>query len=223
MKTALVVITMASSLLLPRIVVASDTGDADHGLESTIRTELPDKHVHVHVHEGIVTLDGKVPTETDRQRIESVVRTTPGVVALKDELKVTLPSPGVYGVAPTVPVYMEPLPAVVPSAPVVTPAPVVTQPAPVVTQPPAVVIPDYPRLRVQPWSIQDQPLADRIAQQLRADAVPTTGIRDVTIVARDRNVSLQGAVDSHADRDALIASLRNTTGINAIYDQLHIR
>lgn len=216
MKTAFV-ITVASSLLLPGIGIASDTHDADRGLESNLRTELTDKHVHVHVHEGIVTLDGKVPTETDRQRIESTVRSTPGVVALKDDLKVTLPTPGVYGVPPAVPVYRAPLPMVV------APAPVVTQPAPVVTQPPALIVPDFPRLKVQPWSIEDQPLAGRIAQQLRADAVPTAGIRSVTIIARNGNVSLQGQVESHADRDELIASLQRAGGINAIYDQLHIQ
>lgn len=90
MKTALV-LTLASSLLLPGVSTASDTHDADRGLESNLRRELNDKHVHVHVHEGIVTVDGKVPTDADRERVESIVRNTPGVVALKDELKVTLP------------------------------------------------------------------------------------------------------------------------------------
>ena len=217
MKTALV-LTVASTLLLPWSASASDTHDADRGLESTLRTELSDKHVHVHVHEGIVDLDGKVRTEADRQRIESVIRATPGVVALKDELKVTLPAPGVYGAAPAgVPVYAAPLPEVV------TPAPVVTQPAPVVTQPPPIVVPDYPKLKVQAWSLDDQPLANHIAQRLRADAVPTAGIQDVTIIARHGNVSLRGAVNSHEDRDALIASLQRTGGITAIYDQLHVR
>lgn len=216
MKTAFV-LTVASSLLLPWVCGASDTHDADRGLESNLRNEISDKHVHVHVHEGIVTLDGKVRTDIDRNRIESIVRNTTGVVALKDDLKVTLPAPGVYGaapagvvVSPTVPVYAAPLPEVAPPVTVVSP-------------PPPVVVPDYPKLRVQSWSLDDQPLANRIARQLRADAVPTAGIQDVTVVVRGGNVSLKGSVDGHEDRDDIIASIQRAGGVSAIYDQLHIK
>jgi hypothetical protein len=216
MKTALV-LTVASSLLLPWVSAASDTHDADRGLESNLRTELNDKHVHVHVHRGIVTIDGKVRTEADRERIESIIRNTVGVVAMKDELKVTLPAPGSYGVAPSgvavtpsVPVYAAPFPEVVP-------------PVTVVTAPEPVVIPDYPKLKVQAWSPDDRPMANRIARQLRADAVPTTGIEDVTIVARGGSVSLKGSVEGHEDRVDIISSIQHVAGVNAIYDQLHIK
>lgn len=227
MKTA-VVLTVVSTLLFPRAIMASDTHDVDRSLESTLRTEINDKHVHFHVHEGIVTIDGKVRTDVDRNRIESVVRNTAGVVAMKDMLKVTLPAPGVYGappagetVAPTalapttivpaaVPVYVRPLPDLVPATPVVT------APAPV-------IIPNYPKLKVQAWSLADQYMANRVADQLSADAVPTEGINDVTIVVRGLNVSLKGSVDSHEDRDAIISSLQHLHGLSAIYDQLHIK
>jgi len=216
MKTALV-LTVASSLLFPWVCSASDTHDADQGLESNLRTELNDKHVHVHVHHGIVTIDGKVRTDADRERIDSLVRSTPGVVALKDDLKVTLPSPGAYGVtpagtavAPTIPVYAAPLPDLVPAVPVVN-------------SPVPVVIPNYPKLKVQAWSLDDEPLANRIARQFRADAVPTAGIEDVTVVVRGGNVSLKGAVDSHEDRDDIISSIQRSPGVSAIYDQLHIK
>ncbi len=224
MKT-IIVLTIASTLLLPRVSTASDTHDADRGLESMLRTEINDKHVHIDVHHGIVTVEGKVRTDIDRERIESVIRNTTGVVALKDELKVTLPSPGTYGVAPSgvavtpvpvpvtpspVPVYAAPLPDLVPTVPVVSP------PAPI-------IVPNYPKLRVQAWSLDDQPLATRIADQLRADAVPMAGIQDVTVVVRGGNVSLKGAVDSHEDRDAIISSVQRVSGLSAIYDQLHIK
>lgn len=91
------------------------------------------------------------------------------------------------------------------------------------TQPPPVVIPDYPKLKVQAWSLDDEPVANRIARQLRADAVPTAGIENVTVVVRGGNVSLRGAVDSHEDRDAVIASIQRAGGVSAIYDQLHIK
>ena len=217
MKIALV-FTVVSSLLVPAGLMADDTHDADRGLESMLRSEITDRHVHIHVHHGIVTVDGKVRTDIDRQRIDSLVRNTTGVVALKDELKVELPSPGVYGAAPagvtiapgTVPVYTRPLPDLVPAAPVVTP------PAPV-------IIPEFPKIKVQAWRPQDEPMAHRIAEQLRADAVPTAGIQNVTMVVRDGNVSLKGDLDSHRDRDALISSLQRVNGVMAIYDQLHIK
>ena len=217
MKTALV-FTVVSSLLLPAGLLADETHDADRGLESMLRSEITDRHVHIHVHHGIVTVDGHVRTDVDRQRIDALVRNTTGVVALKDELKVDLPSPGTYGAAPagvaiapgSVPVYTGPLPDLVPAAPVVT------SPAPV-------IIPEFPKIKVQAWSPQDVPMAHRIAEQLRADAVPTTGVENVRIVVRDGNVSLKGDLDTHRDRDALISSVQRVTGVTAIYDQLQIK
>ena len=66
-------------------------------------------------------------------------------------------------------------------------------------------------------------MAHRIAEQLRADAVPTTGIENVRIVVRDGNVSLKGDLDTHRDRDALISSVQRVSGVTAIYDQLQIK
>jgi osmotically-inducible protein OsmY len=66
-------------------------------------------------------------------------------------------------------------------------------------------------------------MANRIARQLRADAVPTTDIEDVTIVARGGNVCLKGSVEGHQDRDDIISSVQHVAGVNAIYDQLHIK
>ena len=139
--------SIVASLCLTSVCVASETHDIDQGLESSLRATLRDKHVHVHAHRGVVTLDGKVPTEADRARIEALVRQTAGVVAVKDELRVTLPSPGaVGGVATSVPVY-------------VSPPPVITAPTTVVTSPAPLIVPEYPRISVQAWSPDDQPTA----------------------------------------------------------------
>jgi osmotically-inducible protein OsmY len=62
------------------------------GLESTLRATLNERHVHIYVHEEIVTVGGEVRTEMDRERIDSLIRNTRGVLAVKDELKVTLPN-----------------------------------------------------------------------------------------------------------------------------------
>lgn len=222
MKTISVLSAFAlgASLLTGRVAVADEHHDADEGLEGTLRSTLNERHVHVHVNHGVVTLDGEVRTEADRQRIDSLVRNTSGVVALKDKLHVTFPSPGGYGANPaaipvpvvpaTIPVYSAPLP------------PVTTGPT-VMTAPVPVVIPDYPKLKVQAWTSDDQPEASRIASQLRADAVPTGEMENVTITVRQGNVSLQGTVDTHTERDALIAAVQRAGGATAIYDQLQIR
>jgi hypothetical protein len=214
MKTASL-LTVVSSLLFASVGLADDTHEADRGLEGTLRTTLNERHVQVHVHKGIVTLDGRVPTQAERDRIDAMVRNTPGVVAVKDQLHVSLPSPGTYGatstaIASAIPVYAAPLPEVAP------PVTVVNSPAPV-------IIPEYPKIKVQAWRADDEPTANRIARQFQADAVPTAGLENVTIVVRNGNVSLKGLVDSHEDRDALIGSLQHAGGFEAIYDQLQIK
>jgi hypothetical protein len=205
------VLTVVSSLLFASVCSASGSHDADRGIEGSLRATLNDKHVHVHVKHGVVKLNGEVRTAEERARIESLVRHTSGVVALKDELKVTSPSPGLNPeYPPGVPVYTAPAPEVVPGTPIVT------APAPV-------VIPEYPKLKVRAWTVDDEPIADQIAHQLRNDAVPVNGLENVDITVRNRNVSLVGVVDTQSAHDALIASLQRVSGTRAIYDQLRIR
>ena len=216
MKTA-PLLTIVSSLLFASVGVASDSHEADRGIEGSLRATLDNKHVHVHVHHGIVNLDGQVRTSEERDRIESMVRSTTGVVAIKDELKVTSPSPGHYPEFPAgVPVYKTPVPVYT------TPAPEVVPSTPVVTAPAPVVVPEYPKVKVQAWTIDDEPVANRIARQMRTDGVPVTGLDHVRIMVRNGNVSVDGTVASQAAHDALIASLQRAGGANAIYDQLMI-
>jgi hypothetical protein len=205
------VLTVVSSLLIATYCAASDTHDADKGLEGTLRATLNERHVHVHVHHGIVDLDGEVLTTADRDRIESLVRNTSGVVAVKDKLRVTLPTPGVHGGNPSsIPVYAAPPPPVTP------PAAVVTAPAPV-------IIPDYPKLKVQPATAEDESVANRIARQLKADSVTAVGAENITITVRDGIVSLQGRVEALEQRDSIIAALQRVPGVKTIYDQLVVR
>lgn len=203
-------LTLASSLLLAHVGIADDTHEADRGLEGSLRAAINERHVHIHVHQGIVTLDGKVPTEADRERIEALVRNTGGVVAVKDKLNVTLPTPGAYGANPSrVPVYA-------------TPPPVVAPPATVVSPPAPVLIPDYPKLRVLAFTSGDEPIANRIARQLRTDALPAAGIENVTISVNHAAVSLKGVVTTQQERDALIAAIQRAGGVAAIYDQTQV-
>ena len=201
---------VVSSLLFAGICAYADEHDADHALESGLRATLNQRHVHIHVHHGMVTLEGHVPTEADRERIQSTVRNTAGVVALKDKLKVELPSPGTYGAVPTAPVYMSAPPEVTPGTPLVT------LPAPV-------IVPDYPKVKVQAWSPEDQPAASTIAQALRTQGVPADGLEDVVITVRGGIISLKGSVDGQEEREALIAAIQRARVGKAIYDQLQIR
>ncbi|HZR19694.1 MAG TPA: BON domain-containing protein [Verrucomicrobiae bacterium] len=207
MKTASL-LCIVSTLLVTSAGWASESHDFDRGLESTLRATLNDRHVHVHVKRGIVTLNGRVPTEEDRRRIEFTVRHTDGVVAVKDDLRVTLPSPAASTVA--VPIYT-------------TPAPIVVAPAPVLTAPAPLILPQYPRVTVQAWSGDDQPTGERIARQLQVDALPVTVIDNVTVTVQGGNVTLKGKVETQADRQALITAIQRAGGVRAIYDQLRVR
>src|SRR5256885_4662540 len=70
--------------------------EADRELESNLRTQLnrygdlatttPD--VHIYSQSGTVTLTGNVPSQRERDMIESLVRNQPGVLALNDQLQV---------------------------------------------------------------------------------------------------------------------------------------
>jgi osmotically-inducible protein OsmY len=158
-----------------------------------------------------VTIDGRVTTEAERARIDSEVRNTPGVVGVKDELKVELPAaggPGPY--SPAAPIYQ------------IAP-PEVTPPTTVVTMPPPVVIAQYPRLKLQAWTMEDQDAANRIGHQLQVAQVPTAWLQDVNITVRNGNAWVRGLVDSQEQHDMVIASIQHAGGVRAIYDQLQIR
>jgi hypothetical protein len=210
-------LTIIVSLSVGTLYADNDRQESDRGVEGTLRSTISDRHVHIHVHHGVVTLDGKVRTEADRQRIEQIVRDTAGVVAVKDKLKVTLPTTGEFGPTPaqvpvqpgtervvpqpsttvTVPapaaVTVPPPAAVTVPAPAVTvPAPSVTVPAPALAVPAPVVVPENPKLKVQPTSSDDQLTADRIAGQLKFDAIPSTSMGNVTVTVSNGAAAING-------------------------------
>ena len=216
MKTASLLF-IASTLLSGSVALGSASHDFDKGLESTLRATLNDRHVHVHVKQGIVSLDGRVPTETDRERVEAIVRRTDGVVAVKDNLQVTLPSPASVPVARVAPVTTVTVPVYT------TAAPVIIAPSGALSSPAPLVLPDYPRVTVQAWSVGDEPAAERIAHELQRGGRPLTVIDNVNVTVQGGVVSLKGKVDTEADRQALLAATQRAGGIRAIYDQLRTR
>jgi|ERR1051325_970700 hypothetical protein len=214
------VLTIASTLMFATLCPASDRHEADEGLEKSLRAAINERHVHLEVHRGIVTLEGRVRSEADRQRIEALIRENPGVVAVKDELKVEYPSPGTPEVRSAIPVT----PEVRSSIPVyATPPPEVSPPVTVVAPPAPVIIPEYPKLKVQAWTLDDQAMANRIAQQLQADRVPMAAPGNVTVKVRNGTISLHGVVAAREERDAIIESVQRVGGVTAIYDQLQVR
>jgi hypothetical protein len=207
MKTAYVIV---ASLLLGAGCASDSLHESDRGVEGTLRSELDQRDVHVEVHHGIVTVRGKVRTEEDRQRIDYLVRNTSGVVAVKDELEVRLPTPGVYGAYPSgIPVHVGPGPDLPPTGPVATLPPV--------------VVPDYPKLKMQVWTDSDGVIANRVARQLTPDAIPRGTLEGVTITVRNGIVYLQGHVDTQGEREALIYAVQRAGGMSAIYDQLQVQ
>lgn len=206
MKTR-AILTVISSLLLAGCATPG-VHEADRGIEGTLRSEVNEKHVDIDVDHGVVKLEGHVRTTADRERIEALARNTPGVVAVKNKLEVTMPTPGSYGAYPSIPVYAGALPETAPSVAVVAP--------------PVSIVPDYPALKVQPATDTDLPEAGRIVEQLRFASLPKTEINDVTITVRSGDVSVQGRVSSQQDHDAIVAALQRTEGVRAIYDKLRI-
>ncbi len=217
-------LAIVSSVLLANVAVGSELHDADRALETNLRQALNQRHVHIDVHDGIVTIDGEVRTEQDRQTIDSTVRNTPGVAAVKDKLKVKFPTPGTSTYAPSIPPASSPAAVVSPSIPVyTTPAPEVTTPVPVVNSPAPVIVPDFPKVKVQAWTEEDGPAANKIARELRHESLPASGFDNVTITVKNGVATLQGIVNTREAHDGLIATIQQGGGLTAIYDQLQIK
>jgi osmotically-inducible protein OsmY len=208
------VLAVVSSALLAVSVAASDT---DEALKGNLKHAINHKHVHFDVDKGVVTVKGEVGTEQDRRAIDDMVRSTPGVVALRNKLKVKYPSPGTAvnasPISPpdatvSIPIYTTPPPK--------APARTVSPPAPL-------IVPHYPNLKIQAVRETDLPIANKIAQQLPAELLPPSGLDNVTIMVEDGIATVQGFTDTRQTHDALIASLQATRGLSAIYDQLQAR
>jgi len=211
------IMAIVSSALLAVNVAASEVGKADKALKTNLKQAINQRNVDIDVDEGIVTLEGEVRTEEDRQAINDIVRSTPGVAAVKNKLKVKFPSPGTATYPPSIP------PAAPGRVPIYTKAPPSVTTTTVVTPPPPVIVPDYPKLKIQASTEDDLALANKIARQLRPESFPASGLDNVTITVRDGVAIVQGFTDSKQTHDALIASLQTAGGMTAIYDQLQTK
>ncbi len=224
MKSAFAWVALAASCFV--FSCASPYHEADRGVEGTLRSTITDRGVDIDVDRGVVTLEGKVNTEADRQRIEMLARRTPGVVAVKNKLKVNLPTPGDYGAlpgsttlrtAPPTAVITEP-----PAAGTEGPA-IVAVPSPTGQVPSAILVPGTTTVRIQPATPNDQVAANRIAQELSRAPVVTSELDNVTITINSGTATINGVVDNESKREAILDSVKRVAGVTAIYDQLQVK
>ena len=176
---------------------------ADRALETSVRAELNrygdladvNRDLHVDARNGVVTMTGPVRSQRDREMIDTLVRNTPGVASLNDQMQVVYPPTGVVNPPPyTAPVY-----------------------------PPAAVAIPVPAPRVEAGRAADQPLAMRIGDQLRVEGVPADWLQNVTIRVNDGAAYVQGYVSNQQQREAIDTAVQHVRGVTAVYDQLQIR
>ncbi len=178
---------------------------ADHALETSLRAELDrygdlraaNPNVQLYARNGSVTLSGPVRSERDRQMIDTLVRNTPGITGVNDQLTVLYPPTG----ANTAPVYSS-------SAPV---------------YPPPAVTPGVPVPRVEAAKPADQPLAHRIYDEFRAEVIPPDALQNVNIRVDNGAVFVRGYVSTQQQREAIDTAVQRVAGITAVYDQLQLR
>ncbi len=177
---------------------------ADQALEASVRAELDrygdlatvNRDIRINARNGTVTLTGPVRSERDRQMIDTLVRNTPGVSTLNDELQVTYPPTGAY----TPRVYTPP----------VTVAP------PAVITPPAVP-------RIEAATVNDEILARRVADQLQVAALPADWLQNVSVRVNNGAAYVQGYVATQQQREAIDAAVQQVRGVTTVYDQLQLR
>ena len=184
--------------------------DADRDLENNLRTQLnrygdlatttPD--VHIYSQSGTVTLTGTVPSQRERDMIESLVRNQSGVVAVNDQLQVGYPPTGVVN-AP-VRVYTTPPDYVVGTAP-------------------AIVYSGNLNLTVQAATVADRNLGQRLVDRLRSDPTLTPLSSNISISVNDGRVYLRGTVDTEEQHLSIVSVVQHTYGVTAVYDQLTVR
>src|SRR5512140_1832553 len=76
---------------------------ADRALETSLHAQLNqygdlgagNPNLQIYANNGTVTLSGPVRNERDRQMIDTLVRNTPGVASVNDQLQIVYPPTGV--------------------------------------------------------------------------------------------------------------------------------
>jgi osmotically-inducible protein OsmY len=152
--------------------------------------------VQMDAQNGVVTLSGVVPTQQDRDMINEVVRNTPGVVSVTDQLHVSNWSTGssdsnsrVYSGSQAVG----------------------SEGAGQIFS-----------LHVQGLTPADRSLAQRVINGLQTDAVLPNVLPKVNIEVADGRIILRGTVQNEEQRRAIEDAVRRAVGVGAVDDQLQI-
>jgi osmotically-inducible protein OsmY len=187
--------------------------EADRELENNLRTQLnrygdlatttPD--VQIYAQSGTVTLTGNVPSQREREMIESLVRNQTGVVAVNDQLQVGYTPTG--SVNAPVRVYTTPPDYPIGSAP-------------------AVIYPGNSgtvNVTVQAGTIADRNVAQRIVDRLRSDPVLAPLTSTINVAVNNGRVYLRGTADTEEQHLSIVSVVQHTYGVNAVYDQLTVR
>lgn len=152
--------------------------------------------VQVDSQNGVVTLSGVVPTQQDRDMINQVVRNTPGVVSVTDQLHVSSWSTG----AGDNRVYSAIQPQTLGST----------------------GIGQIFSLHVDGLTPADRTLAQRVINGLETDTALPTVLPKVNINVTDGRIILRGIVQNEQQRRAIEDAVQRAAGVGVIDDQLQI-
>jgi osmotically-inducible protein OsmY len=183
--------------------VARVTADADRALADLVRTQFNRygelatlaPNVQVSARNGMVTLTGSVPSDQDRRMIIAMVESTPGVVTINDQLRVSTAE-----LRPYVPTGRVDTGRLYPND-----------------------TGEIFNLHVQGLSDTDRALAQRVLDGLRTDAVVASMLPVVNIHVTDGRVILRGSVLNDAQRRSIVSTVRRAAGSNNVYDELRVR
>jgi osmotically-inducible protein OsmY len=172
--------------------------------------------IQVNVDNGTVTLNGSVPNYQVRESVISVVRNTPGVRGVRDELLVA-------NTAQTAPVYTPP-PQGAPGPGAAAGSSTLPEGnSPSVLTGSSAVSGQIFSMQVDSLTEADRSLAQRILQGLRTDAALEQMLPRVLINVSEGRVVLQGTVQSQAQRQAVADAVRRAAGVGNLEDDLQVR
>jgi osmotically-inducible protein OsmY len=184
---------------------AQAAAEADRALADLVRAQFNRygdlsrlaPNVNISARNGMVTLTGDVPSDQDRRMVVAMVESTPGVVTLNDQLRVTLPGDVIRPAVPTGRIDTQ---RFYPGD-----------------------AGEVFNLHVQGLSETDRTLAQRVLDGLRTDSVVASMLPVVNIHVSDGRVVLRGSVLNDEQRRSIVSAVQRAAGVNNVYDELQIR
>src|SRR5262249_27995649 len=155
--------------------------------------------LQIEAQNGVVTLSGVVPSPQDRELIGAVIRNTPGVVSVTDQLQTSSTATGsnsrVYSGA---------------------------QPGTVSHSIGSGAAGEIFNLNVQGLTPADRTLAQRLINGLEADTTLPNLLPKVNVNITDGRVILSGTAQNEQQRRFIEDAVRRAAGVSAVENQLQI-